>query len=96
MDLIERYLAVDDRCAAARRPDGLSAKLRGLLLARIEAREEALGRPLRPDEAAAELAGFARRLLWEGRAVVRRFEDACLGADGPAPNILQGGSDGPR
>jgi hypothetical protein len=95
MDLIERYLAVEDRCAAARRPDGLSARLRSLLLARVAAREDALRRPLRPDEAAAELTGFARRLLWESRAVMRRLEDACLSAGGPA-NLIEGGSDGPR
>jgi len=95
MDLIERYLAVHDRCAAARRPDGTSAKLRGLLVARIEAREAALRRPLQPDEAAAELAGFARRLLHESRAVMRRLEDACLGC-GPAPDIFEGGAHGPR
>ena len=95
MDLIERYLAADDRCGAARRPDGLSAKLRGLLMARIEAREAALSRPLRPDEAAAELTGFARRLLLESRAVMRRLEDACLGS-GSGADILEGGSRGPR
>jgi hypothetical protein len=96
MDLIERYLAVADRCAAARRPDGLSAKLRGLLVARVEAREAALRRPLQADEAAAELAGFARRLLWESQAVIRRLEDACLGEGRPAPDSLEGGSHGPR
>jgi len=95
MDLIERYLAVQDRCAAARRPDGLSAKLHGLLLARIEAREAALSRPLRAEEACAELTGFARRLLLESRAVMHRLEDACLGC-GPAPNTIEGGSHGPR
>jgi hypothetical protein len=96
MDLIERYLAVQDRCAAARRPDGLSAKLRGLLIARVEAREAALRRPLQADEAAAELAGFARRLLRESQAVMRRLEDACLGADAAPTNTFEGGSYGPR
>jgi len=95
MDLIERYLAAQDRCAAGRRPDGLSGKLRGLLLARVEAREAMLRRPLRTDEAAAELSGFARRLFWESRAVMRRLEDACLGAGAP-PNDLEGESHGPR
>ena len=96
MDLIERYLAVEDRCAGAHRPDGLTGKLLGLLLARIEAREAALQRPLQADEAAAELAGFARRLLWESRAVMRRLEQACLGPGGAAANALEGESRGPR
>jgi hypothetical protein len=95
MDLIERYLAAQERCAAGRRPDGLSARLHGLLLARVEAREAALRRPLEPDEAAAELTGFARRLLQESRAVMRRLEDACLSA-GDSPNVFEGESHGPR
>jgi hypothetical protein len=95
MDLIERYLAAADRCAAGRRPDGLAAKLHGLLLARVEAREAALRRPLRPEEAAAELTGYARRLLWESRAVMRRLEHACLSAGDP-PNVFEGESHGPR
>jgi hypothetical protein len=96
MDLIERYLAVEDRCPAARRPDGLSARLRALLMARVEAREAALRRPLEVAEAAAEVTGFARRLLWESRAVMRRLEDACLGAGDAPGNTFEGGSHGPR
>jgi len=38
MDLVERYLAAADPCAA-RRPGDLAVDLRRLLLARIEARE---------------------------------------------------------
>jgi hypothetical protein len=78
MDLIERYLAVAERCPGARRPGDLGGELRRLLLARVERRETALGRPLRAPEAAVELAAFARRLLAEARAVMRHFEDACL------------------
>jgi hypothetical protein len=96
MDLIDRYLAVADRCAAQRCPDDVAAEARRLLLIRIEAREAALGRPLRPDEASAELAGFAKRLLAEARAVMARLEDACLGQEAPAHDILKGGSCGPH
>ena len=92
MDLIERYLAIAERCPAARRPGDIAADLRRLLLARIEARETALGRPLRPIEATAELGGFARRLLGEARAVMRRFEDACLGSETLLLDIPEGES----
>jgi hypothetical protein len=97
MDLIERYLAAQDRCAVGRH-DGLSAKLRGLLLAHVEAREVALRRPLRADEATAELTGFAHGLLSESRAVIRRLEEACLSAGGGSngSNAFQGESHGPR
>ena len=78
MDLIERYLAIAERCPNARRSGDIAPDLTRLLRARVEARETALGRPLCAIEAAAELAGFARRLLAEARAVMRRFEQACL------------------
>jgi hypothetical protein len=91
MDLIERYLAVADACAA-RRPSGLAAEFRRLLLARIEAREAALGRPLNTAEATAELVGFARRLVAEAAAVMRRFEGACLGLEPLSLDIPEGES----
>ncbi len=92
MDLVERYFALDARCAAHHRVGGLSAELRRLLVARIEAREAALQRPLNTEEAVFELTGFARRLLGESRAVMRRLEDACLGREGPTTDILKGGA----
>jgi|GEM_PF-4337081 len=91
MDLVERYLAAVDPCAA-RRPGDLAVDLRRLLLARIEARETALGRPLDTAEAAAELVGFARRLVAEARAVMLRFETACLGCETRTLNTPQGRS----
>ena len=92
MDLIERYMVIAERCPTARRPGEIAADLRRLLLARVEAREAALGRPLRPAEATAELVGFARRLLAEARAVMRRFEDACLGHETLLLDIQEGES----
>ena len=92
MDLIERYLATPERCPMARRPGDIATDLRRLLLARVEAREAALGRPLRPAEATAELVGFARRLLAEARAVMRRFEDACLGPETLSLDLQEGES----
>jgi hypothetical protein len=91
MDLIERYLAVAERCPA-RRPSGLTSDLRRLLMAHVEARETALGRPLNPTEATAELVGFARWLLAEAAAVMRRFEDACLGLEPLSLDIPEGES----
>ena len=96
MDLVERYLATEATCRRSRRPGDISAELHRLLLARLEGREAMLRRPLRTDEAVSEFVGFSRGLLVESRAVMRRLEDACLGPDGPAPNILHGGSHGPR
>lgn len=91
MDLVERYLAGAERCAA-RRPGDLAVELRRLLLARIEAREAVLGRPLDTAEASTELVGFARRLMAEACAVMRRFEDACLGLETRTPNSPEGRS----
>lgn len=92
MDLVERYLAVADRSPALRRRGDIAADLRRLLVARIEAQETALGRPLSAAEAAAELVGFARRLFAEARAVMRRFEDACLGLEPLSLDIPEGES----
>ena len=99
MDLIERYLALDARCVAHRRPEGaagdLGLDLRRLLLARIEARETALRRPLRTDEATTELLDFARRLFAESRAVMRRLDRARPGARVTATPWKEA-HDGPR
>ena len=92
MDLVERYLAVCDHAPALRRRGDIAADLRRLLVARIEAQESALGRPLSAAEAAAELVGLARRLLAEARAVMRRFEDACLGLEPRSLDIPEGES----
>jgi hypothetical protein len=96
MDLVERYLAAERRCGRPPCAAHLSAELRGLLVARLEAREATLRRPLRTDEAVAEIVDFARRLLSESRVVMRRLEDACLGLRAPAEDISEGGSCGPR
>lgn len=96
MDLIERYFAADARRRTAGQPCETAATLRRLLLARIETRETALGRPLRADEANAELAGFAERLRAEARLVMRRLEEACQAAATTPSEILEGGSRGPR
>ena len=92
MDLIERYVAVAERCPHTRRPGDIAADLHRLLLARIEARETALGRALAAPEATAELVGFARRLLAEATAVMRRFEGACLGFEPSSLDISEGES----
>ena len=96
MDLIERYLATEAACRRPRRPGDISVELRRLLLARLEAREAMLRRPLQTDEAVSELVGFSRRLLAESRAVMRRLEDACLGLKAPALDIPEGESCGSR
>ncbi len=96
MDLVERYLAAEARCGRPRRPGDISAELRSLLLARLEAREARLRRPLRTEEAVAEFAAFSRRLLLESRAVMRRLEEACLSLKPPAMDISEGGPRGPH
>lgn len=91
MDLIERYVALADR-GPARRPGDLAVDLRRLLLARLEAQETALGRPLSAPEAAGEITGFARKLFAEAAAVMRRFEGACLGLAPVTLDIPEGES----
>lgn len=66
-DLIDRYLAAVARELPERDRADITAELRDELLTNIEAREEALGRPLAEGELEAELVAFGNPLVVAGR-----------------------------
>lgn len=67
MDILERYLAVIRRDLPAEKADDIVAELRDDLLTRIEAREDALGRPLDKRELEALLRDFGRPIVVAAR-----------------------------
>ena len=67
MDLIERYLGAIKRNLPAMGADDIVAELRDALASRIEAREEALGRPLTDEEVEALIKDFGHPLVVAAR-----------------------------
>lgn len=67
MDLIDRYLSAIRRNLPARGADDIVAELRDVLASRIEDREEALGRPLTPEEVEALVKDFGHPWVVAGR-----------------------------
>jgi len=67
MDLIENYLGAIRRNLPARGADDVVAELRDALASRIEEREEALRRPLAPEEIEALIKAFGHPLIVAGR-----------------------------
>ena len=96
MDLVERYLALAERCAPACGAGDLGGEFSRLLIARIDDCEAALGRPLSDAEGNALVAGFARRLAEEARAVMARLRHVGPGCAVATIDILEGGPRGPH
>lgn len=67
MDLLDRYLASIRHNLPPKRADDITEELRGELLDRVEAREEALGRPLNEVDTAAILKDYGPPLVVAGR-----------------------------
>lgn len=78
MDLIERYLGAVRWNLPAAKADDIIAELADLIAARIEDREEALGRALTPDEVSRLLREFGHPLAVAGQYHGQR---ALIGAD---------------
>jgi hypothetical protein len=66
-DLVDRYLAAVSRQLPEKQRADITAELRDLLLSQVEAKEEALGRLLTPEESEALLKDFGHPMAVAGR-----------------------------
>jgi hypothetical protein len=73
MDLIDRYLGAIRRNLPVRGADDIVAELRDALASRIEEREDALGRPLTPEEMRALIKSFGHPLVVAARYRKRQW-----------------------
>lgn len=79
MDMVERYLEAVAAQLSVDERDDITAELRDLILSRIEAREEALGRPLEDREREAILQEIGHPLVVAAR--YRKGPDSLIGPE---------------
>ncbi|WP_309628817.1 hypothetical protein [Brevundimonas sp.] len=79
MDMVERYLEAVAAQLSAEERDDIVAELRDLILSRVEAKEEAVGRPLTDDEREAILKEIGHPLVVAAR--YRKGPDSLIGPE---------------